>query len=73
MQATVQDFDPDTACGHVVLDDGRPLSFGRAAFAQSGLRLLRTGQRVRLRVQTSPDGVLTIAAVTIATLPFRDE
>lgn len=41
-------FDPGTREGEVLLDDGARLEFDAAAFAASGLRLLRPGQRVQL-------------------------
>lgn len=65
MQATVRSFDPATRSGDVLLDDGRVLDFGAAAFDASGLRLLRLGQRVRL--EQDPSGAVIL--VTIATLP----
>jgi len=65
MQATVRSFDPRSRSGDVLLDDGRVLSFPAAAFDASGLRLLRLGQRVRLRL----DAFGAITFVTIATLP----
>ena len=48
MQGTVSSFDSDTGAGAVLLDDGSQLSFPPRAFAVSGLRLLRVGQRVRI-------------------------
>jgi 2-phospho-L-lactate/phosphoenolpyruvate guanylyltransferase len=48
MQGTVATFDADTGAGTVLLDDGTQVAFDGAAFARSGLRLLRMGQRVRL-------------------------
>lgn len=65
MQATVRSFDPRTRSGDVLLDDGSAMSFTARAFDASGLRLLRLGQRVRLRL--ADDG--TVAFLTIATLP----
>jgi hypothetical protein len=65
MQATVLDFDPAGRGGRVVFDDGHPERFDAAAFAASGLRLLRPGQRVR--VEKSDDG--RIRSLTILTLP----
>jgi hypothetical protein len=65
VQATVRAFDPARRSGSVLLDDGSELAFGRAAFDASGLRLLRLGQRVRLRL--ADDG--RIEFLTIATLP----
>ncbi|HEX5493663.1 MAG TPA: hypothetical protein VFX70_03690 [Mycobacteriales bacterium] len=50
VQATVRAFDPATGTGSVLLDDGREIGFDRAAFAAGGMRLLRSGQRVRLDI-----------------------
>ncbi len=50
MQASVHEFDPATAAGSVLLDDGRRLLFSPEAFAHSRLRLLRPGQRVTIDV-----------------------
>lgn len=47
MQGTVSNFNEDTS-GEVVLDNGRRVAFDAAAFAVSGLRFLRPGQRVAL-------------------------
>ncbi len=69
MQATVRRFDAVSGSGDVLLDDGRMMSFDGAAFRASGLRLLRLGQRVRLRLD--PTGAVTL--VTIATLPDPPE
>lgn len=65
MQATVATFSPASRAGTVLLDDGTELPFGAAAFDAGGLRLLRPGQRVALRV----DGQ-AVVALTIATLPL---
>lgn len=65
MQATVRTFDPATRSGDVLCDDGAVLGFDAEAFDASGLRLLRLGQRVRLRL----DDRGTVTFVTIATLP----
>ena len=46
MQGTIATFDPDTHSGTLLLDDGTELAFPASAFARSGLRLLRLGQRV---------------------------
>ena len=46
-------FDPDTHSGKVLLDDGYTKEFDGDAFAASGLRLLRLGQRVTLELTTS--------------------
>ena len=50
MQASVHEFDPVTAAGSVLLDDGRRLPFSPEAFGHSRLRLLRPGQRVTIDV-----------------------
>lgn len=65
MQATVRSFDPHSRTGDVLLDNGQVLTFPARAFDASGLRLLRLGQRVRLRVDAN--GAVTF--LTIATLP----
>jgi hypothetical protein len=66
MQATVRGFDPATGSGSVFLDDGTVLGFGPAAWAGSGLRLLRPGQRVA--IACDPDGA--IMSLTLATFPL---
>ncbi|WP_431948115.1 hypothetical protein [Actinacidiphila sp. bgisy167] len=53
MQATAYTYDPETRAGSVLLDDGTPLPFDAAAFDAGGLRLLRPGQRVRIRTHGS--------------------
>ncbi|WP_240192551.1 cold-shock protein [Glycomyces sp. YM15] len=68
MQGTVSNFNEDTS-GEVVLDSppelsGRRVGFDAAAFAVSGLRFLRLGQRVDL--DTDPDG--KVVAVRIPTM-----
>jgi len=63
-QATVSEFDPDTGAGAVLLDNGRRAEFSGPAFRAGGLRLLRSGQRVRLDY----DGG-TVRKVTLITLP----
>ena len=66
MQATVRSFDAVAGSGSVFLDDGTVAGFGSAAFAGSGLRLLRPGQRVT--IGCDPGGVIT--ALTLATFPL---
>jgi len=63
MQGTVSNFNEDTS-GEVVLDNGRRVTFDAAAFAASGLRFLRLGQRVDL--DTDADGA--VVAVRIPTM-----
>jgi 2-phospho-L-lactate guanylyltransferase len=65
VQATVRSFDPHSRTGDVLLDNGQVLTFPARAFDASGLRLLRLGQRVRLRVDANGD----VTFLTIATLP----
>ncbi|MEU7821088.1 cold-shock protein [Catellatospora sp. NPDC049133] len=65
MQGTVATFDPETRTGSLLLDDGTPVAFDRAAFDASGLRLLRLGQRVRLE----HDGAGGLRRITIPTMP----
>ena len=64
MQGTVAIFDESAHSGTVLLDDGTRVDFPPEAFAASGLRLLRLGQRVRLEYD---DG--RVVRVTIHTLP----
>ena len=66
MQATVRRFDPATRSGTVFLDDGTVAGFGPAAFAGSGLRLLRPGQRVA--IGRDPGGA--IVSLALATFPL---
>ena len=71
MQATVRSFDQATGSGSVFLDDGTVCAFGAAAFAASGLRLLRPGQRVTIR--RGPDGVITALAHPGLPLPWEGD
>jgi 2-phospho-L-lactate guanylyltransferase len=63
MQGTVSEFDTATGSGAVLLDDGTRVAFPAAAFAASGLRLLRLGQRVRLELAGT-----TVARVALVTM-----
>ncbi len=65
LQGTVATFDVDTGAGTALLDDGSEVGFPPPAFAASGLRLLRLGQRVRL--ERAADG--SVVRVTLVTLP----
>jgi 2-phospho-L-lactate guanylyltransferase len=62
MQGTVATYDPDTRSGTLLLDDGTEIAYPSEAFAASGLRLLRLGQRVRIDRDES-------GQVTCLTLP----
>jgi 2-phospho-L-lactate guanylyltransferase len=64
MQGTVSAFDDDTRAGSVLLDDGRELRFSGEAVHDTGLRLLRPGQRVSLDI----DGEMRIRRLQILTL-----
>ena len=59
-QGTVWTFDDETRAGEVVLDDGSRVPYDADVFAASGLRLLRSGQRVRLQVEGGAVTSLTI-------------
>jgi cold shock CspA family protein len=65
VQGTVATFSTETNSGTVYLDDGTELAFTAEAFARSGLRFLRSGQRVRMRVV---DG--RVEALTHIALPL---
>jgi hypothetical protein len=60
VQATVNRFDPATGSGDVVTDAGLVIPFDAEAFATSGLRLLRPGQRLGITV--SGEGATTLVA-----------
>jgi hypothetical protein len=66
VQGTVRSFDDATKGGDVLLDDGTVVTFDGEAFAGSGLRLLRLGQRVRLQI----DDAGRVRSLTIATFPY---
>jgi hypothetical protein len=68
MQATVRSYDDGTRSGTVFTDAGTVLGFGAGALHGSGLRLLRRGQRVRIRC----DEAGHVAALALATFPLRD-
>lgn len=59
MQASVHRFDPASGAGSLLLDDGTEVPFDDVAFARSGLRLLRPGQR--LSIETEGEGTLVRA------------
>ena len=68
MQATVADFDPVHRSGRMLLDDGSAVTYGAAAFETSGLRLLRSGQRLTIRL--GPDA--KVQAMGLPGLPLRE-
>lgn len=59
-------FDPATRAGTVLLDDGLELPYDGAAFDAGGLRLLRVGQRVRLRFAGEPPVITFLTVATLA-------
>jgi 2-phospho-L-lactate guanylyltransferase len=63
MQGSVHEFDSATGSGSVLLDDGVRLRFSPDAFARSGLRLLRVGQR--LTVDLEDDRVVGLRIVGV--------
>jgi cold shock CspA family protein len=67
MQATVASYDPETASGTVLLDDGVEVGFAGDALRGSRLRLLRPGQRVRLET-TGSGSSLQVTRLQIVTL-----
>jgi 2-phospho-L-lactate guanylyltransferase len=68
VQATVRIFQAENRCGSVLLDDGTEIPFDRPAFDAGGLRILRFGQRVRIR--TEGEGAeRRVVLLTIPTLP----
>lgn len=54
MQGTVASFDEATRSGHVLTDDGVPLTYTAEALADH-IRLLRLGQRVFLKTDPQAD------------------
>ena len=64
MQGTVATFDPATGTASVLLDNGTSVEVPKAAFAASGLRLLRLGQRLRLQTDAE-HRVIGVALVTM--------
>ncbi len=64
MQGTVATFDPASGAATVLLDNGTAVEVSPAAFAASGLRLLRLGQRLRL----STDAEHRVVAVALVTM-----
>jgi cold shock CspA family protein len=61
VQATVHRFDPDTGAGTVLLDDGLDVPFDAAAWAGSGLRHLRSGQRLDVVLEGSGAAVHAVS------------
>ena len=53
MQASVHKYDDESGSGSVLLNDGREIPFDGPVVDASGLRRLRTGQRVSIEMSTS--------------------
>jgi cold shock CspA family protein len=66
MQATVSRYDGETFSGSVLTDTGIELPFTVHAVADTPVRHLRVGQRVRVETEGSGAG-LTITKVEFAT------
>jgi len=65
LAATVRDHHAETRSGTLLLDDGTLRSYAAEAFDAGGLRLLRSGQRVRIRLDDGEPA--TVVAITLAT------
>jgi cold shock CspA family protein len=63
VQGSVHRFDPQTGAGSVLLDDGTEVPFDGEAFARSGLRFVRVGQR--LSVELADDAVVDLRLLGI--------
>jgi 2-phospho-L-lactate guanylyltransferase len=70
VQATVRSYDPATRSGSVLLDDGTELPYDASALVGSGVRFLRSGQRVRIEIAGHGRDA-RVAFLTIATMPDR--
>jgi len=62
--ATVRAHDVAARTGSVLLDDGTLLPYDAAAFDAGGLRLLRSGQRVRIRLDADRGAILALTLST---------
>jgi cold shock CspA family protein len=71
VQASVHSFDPATGNGSVLLDDGRRVPFDGSVFARSGLRLLRTGQRVTVELSGPIDADEGMGPLAVRRLVIR--
>jgi hypothetical protein len=66
MQATVSRYDSESFSGAVLTDTGIELPFTVHAIAETPVRLLRVGQRVRIET-TGSGAALAITKVEFAT------
>jgi hypothetical protein len=69
-QGTVADFDPATRSGRILLADRAFVSFDADVFDRSGLRLVRSGQRVAVRLRD--DGSVDAFGLPTVPLPAED-
>ena len=67
MQATVSRYDSESFSGAVLTDTGIELPFSVHAIAETPVRLLRVGQRVRIET-TGSGAALAITKVEFATV-----
>jgi len=72
LTATSRDHDEATRCGSLLLDDGTVVRYDADAFAAGGLRLLRSGQRVRIRTEGDDPTAGRVVAVTLSTFQLPD-
>jgi 2-phospho-L-lactate guanylyltransferase len=68
-QATVADFDTASRTGSILLSDRTFAVFDADVFDRSGLRLLRSGQRVAVRLGRER----TVDALGLPTLPLPED
>ena len=59
-------FDPDVHVGSVLTDDGLVVPFSAAAFATSGLRHVRPGQRLTVELAADAPEVVTMRLESIS-------
>jgi hypothetical protein len=73
VQATVARFDAGSSSGDVVTDAGFMLPFGPDAFATSGLRHVRPGQRLTVSLEgAGPTSVVVAMRLeTVGVVPNR--
>ena len=65
-------FDPDVHVGSVLTDDGLVVSFGANAFASSGLRHLRPGQRLTVELSDGGEsGATEVVAMRLESIYRR--
>ncbi len=67
-QGTVKTFDPEAKAGIVLDDSLTELPLDREAFAASGLRELRVGQRIRFEVEEDAQGEPRVTNVNLVSL-----